>query len=354
LAGKWILEHALSSFQASAHVHEIVVVVAADRVQAAREKLGDAVTAVVAGGADRRASVAAGLRALRDPAWVLVHDGVRPFASQDLIERVLDAAKRHGAAIPAVPVTDTLKDSDGSHVVGTLDRSRLWAAQTPQAFRCRLLRDAHARVPEQDPVTDDAQLLERIGAPVAIVPGEAQNIKITTAGDLAAARRRVDGGPDVRVGLGYDVHRLTPDRALVLGGVRIDHPRGLDGHSDADVLTHAVIDAVLGASGNRDIGHHFPPSDPAHRGADSIELLRRVVATLRAGGWAVVNVDASVLAEAPRLSHLIDEMRARLAAALDVAADSVAVKATTGEGLGPVGRGEGIEAHAVAMIRRVE
>jgi 2-C-methyl-D-erythritol 4-phosphate cytidylyltransferase/2-C-methyl-D-erythritol 2,4-cyclodiphosphate synthase len=251
-------------------------------------------------------------------------------------------------------MTDTLKEADGGCVLRTLDRSRVWAAQTPQAFRCSLLREAHARVPDDASVTDDAQLVERIGATVAIVPGEAGNVKITTPADLAAARRRIDGGGDLRVGVGYDVHRLVPDRALLLGGVRIEHPRGLDGHSDADVLVHAVADALLGAAGHRDIGHQFPPSDAAYRNADSIALLRRAVAMLRADGWAVVNVDASVLAEAPRLAPFIPTMRDRLAEALDVASSRVAVKATTGEGLGPIGRGEGIAAHAVAMIRRVE
>jgi 2-C-methyl-D-erythritol 4-phosphate cytidylyltransferase / 2-C-methyl-D-erythritol 2,4-cyclodiphosphate synthase len=353
LGGKWILEHAVAPFQASARINEIIVVVAPDRIDAARSRLGSKVRAVVAGGAERRESVAAGLRELGEASWVLVHDGVRPFVSNSLIDRVLDAAQQHGAAVPGVPVTDTLKEADGPRVLQTLDRSRIWAAQTPQAFRCGLLREAHAQASEIS-VTDDAQLVERIGATVAIVPGDAQNVKITTPEDLAVARRRADGGLDLRVGMGYDVHRLVPDRALLLGGVRIDHPRGLDGHSDADVLTHAIIDAILGAAGNRDIGYHFPPDEPAYRDANSIALLRRTMAMLRADGWAIVNVDASVLAEAPRLSPFVGTMREQLAAALEVGVQSVAVKATTGEGLGPIGRGEGIAAHAIAMIRRVE
>jgi len=358
LAGHWVLEHAIAPFEASPHISDIVVVVAADCVAAARARLGGKVGAVVSGGAERRDSVAAGLRALDvrapdQPAWVLVHDGVRPFVSDGLIERVLAAAVRDGAAIPAVPIADTLKEADGARVLRTLDRSHVWAAQTPQAFRCGLLREAHATVPRDAAVTDDAQLVERIGATVTLVAGDADNVKITTPADLAAARRRIDGDGELRVGVGYDVHRLVPDRALLLGGVAIEHPRGLDGHSDADVLVHAIADALLGAAGQRDIGHQFPPSDAAYRNADSVALLRHAVAMLRADGWAIVNVDATVLAETPRLSPFIATMRARLADALGVASGRVAVKATTGEGLGPIGRGEGIAAHAVAMIRRV-
>jgi 2-C-methyl-D-erythritol 4-phosphate cytidylyltransferase/2-C-methyl-D-erythritol 2,4-cyclodiphosphate synthase len=354
LGGRWILEHAVAAFETSPRIDEVIVVVAAEHVADARARLGPRVRAVVAGGAERRDSVAAGLCALAEPAWVLVHDGVRPFVSHGLIERVLAAAAHHGAAVPALPVAETLKEADGARVLRTLDRSRIWAVQTPQAFRCGLLREAHAHAPKDASVTDDAQLVERMGGTVAIVPGDAENIKITTPEDLAAARRRADGAGGVRVGVGYDVHRFAPDRALVLGGVKIEHPRGLDGHSDADVLTHAIIDAVLGAAGHRDIGHQFPPSDPVYRDADSIGLLRRAVALLGAGGWEVVNVDASVLAEAPRLAPFVGAMCERLASALGVAPQCVAVKATTGEGLGPIGRGDGIAAHAVAAIRRAE
>lgn len=353
LAGRWILEHAVTAFRAAPRVGAIVVVVASDRVDEVRARLGSTVEDVVVGGETRRASVSAGLRALAQPPWVLVHDGVRPFVSTDLIDRVLAAAEQHGAAVPAIPLTDTLKEVGDGRVLRTLDRSGLWAVQTPQAFRTDLLRAAHAAASAEAAVTDDAQLVEQLGAAVGVVAGDADNVKITAPADLAAARRRVDGaGADLRVGIGYDVHRLVPDRALYLGGVRIAHPRGLDGHSDADVLVHAIIDALLGAAGHRDIGHQFPADDPAHRNADSLELLRRVVAVLRAEGWTVANVDASVLAEAPRLAPAIATMRERLAGALEVPGGCVAVKATTGEGLGPIGRGDGIAAHAVALIRR--
>jgi 2-C-methyl-D-erythritol 2,4-cyclodiphosphate synthase len=205
-------------------------------------------------------------------------------------------------------------------------------------------------------VTDDAELVERLGAPVAVVPGDPANLKITTSEDLDLARRRIQAGDGegVRIGIGYDVHRLAPDRVLVLGGVTIPHPRGLDGHSDADVLAHAVMDAVLGAAGERDIGHHFPPGDPAYAGADSLRLLAAVVEKVRGGGWAVANVDAVVVAETPRLAGYVDAMRARLAGVLGVAPGQVGIKATTGEGLGPIGRGEGMAAQAVVLLRRAD
>ena len=359
LGGGTVLDRALAAFEQSPIVDQIAVVVGAVHMEDLRARLCGKVVSVVAGGDQRRASVAAGLEALPDVAWVVVHDGVRPFVSQGLIERVLDAAQRYGAATAALPVTDTLKDVTEDRVHRTVDRAGLYAVQTPQAFRAVLLRDAHRRVPVTDPVTDDAELVERLGEPVAVVPGEPGNIKITTPADLelarlydAARRDAVGMGVAVRIGVGYDVHRLVPDRALVLGGVTIPHPRGLAGHSDADVLAHAITDAVLGAAGQRDIGHSFPPDDPAFRGADSLVLLRSVAERLRVEGWVVVNVDAVVLAEAPRLATFVEAMTERLARALGVHPGQVGIKATTMEGLGPIGRGDGIAAQAVALVRR--
>jgi 2-C-methyl-D-erythritol 2,4-cyclodiphosphate synthase len=203
-------------------------------------------------------------------------------------------------------------------------------------------------------VTDDAELVERLGGQVVVVPGDPANTKITTPDDLELARHRVAASQAgmMRIGIGYDVHRLVPDRRLVLGGVVIPHPRGLEGHSDADVLAHAIMDALLGAAGERDIGHHFPPDDPEFAGADSLKLLAAVVERLSGTGWAVANVDAVVVAESPRLSPYIEAMRARLAGALGVTRGEVGVKATTGEGLGAVGRGEGMAAQAVVLLRR--
>jgi len=211
----------------------------------------------------------------------------------------------------------------------------------------------HQRVPADDSVTDDAELVERIGGAVAVVAGDPANVKITTPEEYALARRQVEGmAGAARVGVGYDVHRLVPDRPLVLGGVRVPSPRGLTGHSDADALTHAVMDALLGAAGLPDIGQQFPPEDPTYRDADSVALLASVAARVRSAGWTVLNVDAVVCAEAPRLAPFVAAMRGRLAEALGVPAEVVGIKATTAEGLGAVGRGDGIAAQAVALLRR--
>jgi 2-C-methyl-D-erythritol 4-phosphate cytidylyltransferase/2-C-methyl-D-erythritol 2,4-cyclodiphosphate synthase len=356
LGGRSILDRTLGIFAGCEGVDRIVVVVAQEHVESTRRRVGGDAVAVVAGGPARRGSVAEGMRVLADVGWIVVHDGVRPFATPTLVRRVLEAARRTGAATAALPVTDTLKLVEGDRVLQTVDRSRLVAVQTPQAFRAGLLREAHARVPLSEPVTDDAELVERLGAYVAVVPGDPANMKITTRQDLEEAPQRLHAGEGtpLRIGVGYDVHRLAPDRALVLGGVTIPHPRGLDGHSDADVLTHAVMDAVLGAAGERDIGHHFPPDDPAYRGADSLRLLSVVMEGVRDAGWAVVNVDVVVIAETPRLAGHVDTMRARLAGVLGVEPRRVGIKATTGEGLGPIGRGEGIAAQAVALLRRAD
>ncbi|MGQ0572206.1 MAG: 2-C-methyl-D-erythritol 4-phosphate cytidylyltransferase [Armatimonadota bacterium] len=356
LGRQWILERTLSAFEQTRAIDQVAVVVSADRVDSTRQRLGGKVAAVVTGGRERRDSVAAGLEVLPEAEWIVVHDGVRPFVTQILIDRVLDAARLRGASTAGLPVTDTLKEVERDQVRRTLDRSGLYLVQTPQAFQGRLLREAHRRVPRSVAVTDDAQLVEHLGGEVTMVPGDPANMKITTPADLELARRHIgDGhGADLRVGTGYDVHRLVPDRALVLGGVTIPSPRGLEGHSDADALTHAIVDALLGAAGLRDIGRHFPPDDPAYRNADSLSLLQMVAGRLRTAGWTVVNVDAVVLAEAPRLAPFADTMRERLAAALGLDPGQVGIKATTGKGLGPVGRGDGIAAQAVTLLRRLD
>ncbi|MDR7543943.1 MAG: 2-C-methyl-D-erythritol 4-phosphate cytidylyltransferase [Armatimonadota bacterium] len=354
LGGSSILERTLAVFEGCRAVDDVAVVVAPEFVRTVQAMRCRKMIAVVPGGRTRRDSVAAGLEALGDVGWVLVHDGVRPFVTPELIARVLEGAKATGAATAGLPVTDTLKHVAADRVTRTVDRTALWAIQTPQAFRAALIREAHAVVPDSAQVTDDAELVERIGHEVAVVVGDPLNVKITMPHDLDVARRLVEATevPPVRVGIGYDIHRLVPDRALVLGGITIPHPRGLAGHSDADVLTHAIMDALLGAAGERDIGHHFPPDDPAYRGASSMHLLRAVADHLGASGWAVANVDAVVIAQSPRLSPHIVAMRERLAAALSVTPGQVGIKATTGEGLDAVGRSEAIAAHAVAVLRK--
>jgi len=321
---------------------------------------------VVEGGRTRQESVARGLAAL--PAgveWVVVHDGARPLLPPELVEACLAGAQESGASIAALPVSDTVKRArEEGFAAETLSREGLWLAQTPQVARRDLLErafeDASARGREG---TDEAALLESIGVRVRLVPGAASNLKITTPEDLALAeaylahsaeegeRSPRGGSALIRVGMGFDVHRFEAGRRLVLGGVEVPFEKGLAGHSDADVLTHAICDALLGAAALGDIGLHFPDTDARYRGADSMELLRRVVALAAARGLRPHNVDAVVVAERPRLAPHVGEMRRRLAGALGLPEGAVSVKATTSERLGFTGRGEGIAAHAVCALR---
>ena len=312
---------------------------------------------VVLGGARRQDSVAAGLAAVGDAGIVVVHDGARPFAAASLftavVQAVVDGAD---AAIAAVPLTDTLKRVADGRVVETLDRSAFALAQTPQAFRRAALATAlETAAARGSTVTDEASLVERLGGTVVVVPSAASNLKLTNPEDLAVAQaiaraRDAARQPIVRTGIGYDVHRLVPGRRLLLGGIEIPFDRGLDGHSDADALLHAIADALLGAAALGDIGAHFPPTDPAFKDADSLVLLTAVGGLLTTAGYVVVNVDATVIAEAPRIMTYVDRMRGSIAAALSIEMDRVGVKATTNEGMGFPGRGEGIAALAVATI----
>lgn len=313
------------------------------------------VLAVVPGGASRAHSTAAGVAAADGAAIVLVHDAARPFVGAGLVARVLDAAVRDGAAVPVLPVSDTVKEtgSDG-RVLRTLDRARLRLAQTPQGSRRDWLLQALERaLAAGADVTDEAQALERDGRSVTMVDGEAGNVKITRPEDLEAARARLDGAAAaIRVGIGFDIHRFGGERPLILGGVRFDGEPGLDGHSDADVVLHAAMDAVLGAASLGDIGSHFPPGDPRFAGADSRGLAEEVVRLVGASGWVVSNLDLSVLAERPRIRPAAGAMRDAIAGAFGIPPDRVGIKATTLEGMGALGRGEGIACQAVALLRR--
>lgn len=341
-------------------VRDVVVVVGEQDVGRAQEVLSAGgcrkVSAVVAGGPERQDSVLSGLQRAAGAEVVAVHDGARPLVSPAIVDSVVRAAYEVGAASAGIPMRETVKHVDGGEATSTADRGRLWIARTPQAFHTALLKDAHQRArAEGVRVSDDAALVERLGRRVRMVEDSPANLKITLPEDLAMAEALLTfrNGSVHRAGVGVDAHRFVPGRRLVIGGVEIPSPLGLAGHSDADVLTHAVMDAVLGAAGLGDIGRHFSPDDPAYKDADSLTLLRQVASMVAAAGWRMANVDAMVLAEAPRLAPFIEEMRRRLADGLGIDASCVSVKATTMEGLGPVGRGEGIVAHAVAMLTSV-
>jgi 2-C-methyl-D-erythritol 4-phosphate cytidylyltransferase/2-C-methyl-D-erythritol 2,4-cyclodiphosphate synthase len=311
----------------------------------------------VCGGATRQASVLAGLAALEkcNPDIVLVHDAARPFASAALLDRAIETAAACGAAIPAVAVTDTIKavDREG-RVTQTIDRSALRAVQTPQAFDFRRLLEAHraaARKDMQD-FTDDAALAEWAGLAVMTFEGEAGNMKLTTADDFVkAAAADFDGLGDIRSAMGFDVHTFGPGDHVTLGGVRIAHDQAISGHSDADVALHALVDAILGALADGDIGSHFPPSDPQWRGASSDRFLRFAVERVAARGGRIAHLDMTIVCEAPKIGPHRDAIRTRVAEIADVTVDRVSVKATTNERLGFIGRREGIVAYANATIR---
>ncbi len=361
LRGRPVMWHTLMCFERAESIASIVVVVRAEDLQYChQEVLGDGlfckVRAVVAGGAERADSVRAGLEATESSdEIILVHDAVRPFVSAELIGRVVAAAAQWGAALPCLPVKETIKVVDGKWVRSTPQRQTLQGAQTPQGFRRDILSRAHAadRVPE---ATDDAMLVEDLGLPVRVVAGEEVNRKLTTPADWAWAQHHLAeeehmAKVEMRVGQGYDVHRLGPDRRLVLGGVEVPFHLGLEGHSDADVLTHAIIDALVGAIGEGDIGRLFPDDDAQYENISSLILLQRVGALLAQRGAEIVNVDAVVMAQRPKLAPHIDAMRAALAEVLGVELATVSIKATTTERLGFVGREEGMAAQAVALVR---
>jgi 2-C-methyl-D-erythritol 4-phosphate cytidylyltransferase/2-C-methyl-D-erythritol 2,4-cyclodiphosphate synthase len=313
---------------------------------------------VVEGGERRQDSVANAFDALPEASdIVLVHDAARPFVTSAVIDRAIAAAAAHGAAIVAMPVSDTVKrvtHGDGI-IVETLPRDEIVLAQTPQAFRRDVLQAAIAVGRTDAVATDEAMLAERAGHRVHVVAGDAANVKITTVADLESARERIAGSASTvsRVGVGYDLHRLIEGRPLVLAGVLVPSERGAVGHSDADVICHAVTDAILGGARAGDIGQHYPDSDPKWKDADSVALLGDAVGMVRRLGWRVANVDVVVILERPKLAPFRAAMEQKLAVALGAPPEAVSVKAKTNEGMDAVGRGEAIAAHAVALLRLV-
>jgi len=355
IGGQAILERSVNAFLEHDKVDDVVVALPAEIASRPPEYLLHRAKPilVVAGGARRQDSVAAAFNVVSERCDVVViHDAARPFASRDLIARTIAAAAESGAALAAVEARDTVKQVRDGIVQQTLDRRAIFLAQTPQAFRRDVLRDALAVDAD---ATDEATLAERAGHQVRIVEGEASNIKITTPDDvpMAEAINRGSAKParTGRAGLGYDLHRLVEGRPLILGGVTIPFDRGLAGHSDADAICHAVTDAILGAAGAGDIGRHFPDTDPQWKGASSLDLLRRAVAIVHAQGLAIGNVDATVILERPKLAPHVDRMRSTLAEVLGVTIDRVSIKGKTNEGVGEIGRGEAIAVHAIALVR---
>ncbi|HYM25395.1 MAG TPA: 2-C-methyl-D-erythritol 4-phosphate cytidylyltransferase [Vicinamibacterales bacterium] len=353
IGGRSMLAHSVGAFDAHPRVSEIIVVVPASDRSADGLALppGTKPRAIVAGGLRRQDSVANGFMRVSPKAdVVLVHDAARPFVSADLIDRTIDAAARHGAVIPALEASDTVKRAAGGRVVETIPRETVFLAQTPQGFRRAVLEQA-IKAGGDAVATDEAALAERAGHAVHVVSGDPANVKITTQSDLDAARRAIAPARTGRAGTGYDLHRLVVGRPLVLGGVTIPSTHGALGHSDADVVCHAITDAVLGALGLGDIGRHFPDTDPAWKDASSIDLLRRAVVLVREQGYEVGNVDVTVVLEKPKIKDHVDAMRAGLASALSVDASRVSIKGKTNEGVDAVGRGEAIAAHAIALLR---
>jgi 2-C-methyl-D-erythritol 4-phosphate cytidylyltransferase/2-C-methyl-D-erythritol 2,4-cyclodiphosphate synthase len=356
IGGQPILQRTLETFLSHPRITDVVVAVPEAIAQAPPGWLVSA--RLVVGGDTRQASVANAFEAVPDGAQVvLVHDAARPFVTADVISRAIDGALEHGAAIAAVPVSDTVKrvgEGPAPVIVETLPREQIYMAQTPQAFRRQVLAKAVALGRAGLEATDEAALAERAGYPVRIVAGDAANIKITTPADVASARERgAPGAPAQagRIGIGYDLHRLVDGRPLVLGGVPVASARGALGHSDADVVCHAITDAILGAARAGDIGQHFPDTDPRWQGASSLALLREAAGIVRGHGWVVANVDVVVVLERPKLGPHRAAMEQELARALGIDREAVSVKAKTNEGMDAVGHGDAVAAHAVALLR---
>ena len=306
--------------------------------------------AIVCGGDTRQASVAQGIHALPlECDIVLVHDGARPLLDGNTVKNVIEGVRIYGSAIASTPVTDTIHVTDSEkRLASTPERETLRAVQTPQGFRRDWLERAHNEC--KGVYSDDAALVAALGYPIHLVDGSRNNLKLTTPEDIRQAMLLLSGLP--RVGHGYDAHRLVEDRKLILGGIEIPYEKGLLGHSDADVLVHAIIDALFGAAAMGDIGQHFPDRDPHYKGISSLLLLDETRRILTEQGYAIMNVDATLIAQRPKLASFIPDMRKRIADMLRVDIDAVSVKATTTEGMGFEGSGEGISAHAVAMLTK--
>jgi 2-C-methyl-D-erythritol 4-phosphate cytidylyltransferase/2-C-methyl-D-erythritol 2,4-cyclodiphosphate synthase len=355
LGKKPVLAWSIDLLEHHEAINQIVLVLNKDNLERGRELTAERawskVTDICLGGKRRQDSVQNGLNKITQSDWALIHDGARPFLSHDLVDRGLEAARKTGAALAALPVRNTIKQSNDDNTVNTtLERKRLWKAQTPQIFKSTIIRKVYSRITED--VTDDATLVERAGYNVKIYTGADTNIKITTHEDLMLARMIAGLGSSLRIGIGYDVHQLISGHKLFLGGIEIPHSKGLSGHSDADVLIHAIIDALLGAAGLKDIGYHFPPDEEQYKNISSSILLKKVDNILKKKGITIINIDSTIVAEQPKIAPYIDKMRTSISTTLNLAPENIMIKATTTEGLGFTGQGKGIAAYAIASIEK--
>jgi 2-C-methyl-D-erythritol 4-phosphate cytidylyltransferase/2-C-methyl-D-erythritol 2,4-cyclodiphosphate synthase len=359
IGGRAVIARTLDAFLGHPGIAAIAIAIHPDDAALFAEAVGPLPRHVITvpGGATRQASTLLALRALKafDPETVLIHDAVRPFADSGLIAGVIEKARSGVGALPALAVSDTLKRGDtDARVTGTVDRTGLFAAQTPQGFPFRAIFDAHekAAASGRDHFTDDAAIAEWAGIPVEIVAGSSDNVKLTWARDIAMADERLSRAayPDVRTGNGYDVHAFGPGDHVMLCGIAIPHVKALSGHSDADVGLHALTDALLATCGAGDIGTHFPPSDPQWKGAASRLFVEHAAKIVRAKGGRIANADITLICEAPKIGPHREKMVKALTDMLGIAADRVSVKATTNEKLGFVGRSEGIAAIATVSV----
>lgn len=342
--GKPVLRHSVETLL-DAGARPLVIAVPPDGEQAVLDALaGLEGFALVTGGTTRQQSVKKALAAVESAERILIHDAARPDLPLPVIERLLAALEHHPGAIPVLPVIDSLSVENDGVMSGTAPREQLRRVQTPQAFRFDAIFRAHQDWQDEASAGDDAQVLRANGGIVAHVQGDERLAKLTFAEDFMVQQ------PSIRIGMGFDVHRLVEGEELWLGGIRLDHSKGLSGHSDADVALHAIVDALLGAVANGDIGSHFPPSDPRWKGASSDRFLEHAAKLVREAGYGVGNVDLTIICEAPKIGPHRDAMRTRIADLLGVDIALVSVKATTTERLGLTGRGEGIAAQAIATV----
>lgn len=349
ILGKSVLVHTVEAIVKTNICDEVIVVASGENIPVFREELknfGD--IKVVSGGETRGESVYNGIMAAKCD-FVLIHDGARPLVSQEIIKNTVHTALETGAAAAGVVPKDTIKVISEEKVIeNTLDRKSAILIQTPQVFRRADIKDAYEKFGFDE--TDDCALVEKAGGKISVTEGSYENIKITTPEDIFTATRILGGGKTMRIGTGFDTHKLVEGRDLIIGGVKIPHDKGLLGHSDADVLVHAVIDALFGAAALGDIGRHFPDTEEKYKGADSIALLREAVRLIREKGYEIGNIDTTIIVQKPKMAPFIEKMRENLALSMDVEKERISVKAKTNEQMGFTGREEGIEARAVVLL----